>query len=172
MALSRWRLFLVNRIGLLPIVRYEINILRRCPQTPRNCLYLANVTMPSNPYRSQRRNRGPSGPRFRALALFRRLSWERVDHFVMQASEKPAQRRASQKERRAQRSLGIQPITQFAEINSLAAASGFRKRTAASRVKHRAHADLCVNLPCCPQTKRAPVPRWPSVPRGERHSRL
>src|ERR1700732_1212507 len=45
----------------------------------------------SNPHRSQRRNRAPSGPRFRALALLGRLSWERVDGFVMQASEKPAQ---------------------------------------------------------------------------------
>src|ERR1700732_3492734 len=45
----------------------------------------------SNPHRSQRRNRAPSGPRFRALALLGRLSWERVDAFVMQASEKPAQ---------------------------------------------------------------------------------
>src|SRR3984893_9038125 len=44
----------------------------------------------SNPHRSQRRNRAPSGPRFRALALLGRLSWERVDAFVMQASEKPA----------------------------------------------------------------------------------
>jgi Transposase zinc-binding domain len=41
--------------------------------------------------RSQRRNRAPSGPRFRALALLGRLSWERVDGFVMQASEKPPQ---------------------------------------------------------------------------------
>src|SRR6202011_4248956 len=47
----------------------------------------------SNPHRSQRRNRAPSGPRFRALALLGRLSWERVDAFVMQASEKPAQDR-------------------------------------------------------------------------------
>src|ERR1700732_3282348 len=47
----------------------------------------------SNPHRSQRRNRAPSGPRFRALALLGRLSWERVDGFVMQASEKPAQNR-------------------------------------------------------------------------------
>src|ERR1700732_1946891 len=47
----------------------------------------------SNPHRSQRRNRAPSGPRFRALALLGRLSWERVDGFVMQASEKPAQER-------------------------------------------------------------------------------
>src|SRR3984893_12210528 len=44
----------------------------------------------SNPHRSQRRNRAPSGPRFRAFALLGRLSWERVDGFVMQASEKPA----------------------------------------------------------------------------------
>ena len=43
----------------------------------------------SNPHRSQRRNRAPSGPRFRTLALLGRLSWERVDGFVMQASEKP-----------------------------------------------------------------------------------
>src|ERR1700732_2288627 len=50
----------------------------------------------SNPHRSQRRNRAPSGPRFRALALLGRLSWERVDGFVMQASEKPAQFRTSQ----------------------------------------------------------------------------
>ena len=45
----------------------------------------------SNPHRSQRRNRAPSSPRFRALAFLGRLSWERVDGFVMQASEKPAQ---------------------------------------------------------------------------------
>src|ERR1700732_1499922 len=49
----------------------------------------------SNPHRSQRRNRAPSGPRFRALALLGRLSWERVDGFVMHASEKPAQERKS-----------------------------------------------------------------------------
>jgi hypothetical protein len=39
-----------------------------------------------------RRNRAPSGPRFRALALLERLSWEHVYGFVMQASEKPAQK--------------------------------------------------------------------------------
>jgi hypothetical protein len=50
-------------------------------------------SLASNPHRSQRRNRAPSGPRFRALALLGRLSWERVDAFVMQASEKPAQER-------------------------------------------------------------------------------
>jgi hypothetical protein len=48
----------------------------------------------SNPHRSRRRrrNRAPSGPRFRALALLGRLSSERVDSLVMQASEKPAQK--------------------------------------------------------------------------------
>src|SRR3984893_10304933 len=50
----------------------------------------------SNPHRSQRRNRAPSGPRFRALALLGRLSWERVDALAMQASEKPAQDRTSE----------------------------------------------------------------------------
>jgi hypothetical protein len=48
----------------------------------------------SNPHRSQRRHRAPSGPRFRALALLGRLSWERVDGFVMQTSEKPAHKPA------------------------------------------------------------------------------
>src|ERR1700724_2504010 len=54
----------------------------------------------SNPHRSQRRNRAPSGPRFRALALLGRLSWERVDAFVMQASEKLAQAGISVPEKR------------------------------------------------------------------------
>src|SRR6202047_4862996 len=49
----------------------------------------------SNPHRAQRRNRAPAGPRFRALALLGRLSWERVDGFVMQASEKPVQLQTS-----------------------------------------------------------------------------
>src|ERR1700730_8363460 len=38
---------------------------------------------------------GLSRQRFSALALLGRLSWERVDGFVMQASEKPAQERTS-----------------------------------------------------------------------------
>ena len=48
-------------------------------------------SFPRIPIGSQRRNRAPAGPRFRALALLGRPSWERVDGFVTQTSEKPAQ---------------------------------------------------------------------------------
>ena len=51
------------------------------------------------------------------------------------------------------------------------ACSSFPKRTAAFRVKRRVHADLYMNRPGSPQTKRAPVLQWPSVPLGERRSR-
>jgi hypothetical protein len=75
------------------------------------------------------------------------------------------------KRARTQPSLGIRRLLRFA-INPSVAAPGFPKRTAAFPVKRRAHADLCVNLPGCPLTKRAPVLRSPSVPRGERRSHL
>jgi hypothetical protein len=71
-----------------------------------------------------------------------------------------------------QRPLGIQPVPQFAKITSPEAVPGSPKRTVAFLGKRLAHADLCMNLRGCPQTKRVPVPRWPSIPHGERHWRL
>ena len=57
------------------------------------------------------------------------------------------------------------------QINSSRARPEFPQRTAAFRVKRRAHADQCMNRPGGLQTRHVPVPRWPSVLRGERHSR-
>jgi hypothetical protein len=68
--------------------------------------------------------------------------------------------------------LGFPASTAIRRVKSSVATPVLPKRTAAFPVRRRAHADLCVNLPGCPQTTRGQVPRWPSIPRGEHHSRL
>jgi hypothetical protein len=68
--------------------------------------------------------------------------------------------------------LGFPASTAIRRVQSSVATPVLPKRTAAFPVRRRAHADLCVNLPGCPQTTRGQVPRWPSIPRGEHHSRL
>jgi hypothetical protein len=67
--------------------------------------------------------------------------------------------------------LGIQPALNSRKSNRRWLFRGFQKRTAAFRVKRLVHADLCMNRPGSPQTTRAPVLQWPSVPLGERRSR-
>ena len=83
-----------------------------------------------------------------------------------------ATKRTFPKERWTQRSLGIQPVPQFAKITSPGAVPGSPKRTVAFRVTRLAHADPCVNLPGCPQTMHAPDLRWPSIPHGGRPAHL
>src|SRR5712692_4028256 len=77
----------------------------------------------ANPHRPRRRNRAPSGPRFRALALLGRLSSERVDSLVMQASEKPAQNRTRRRVPRIWL-LGCTPQLRAAPTDIACAESG------------------------------------------------
>ena len=71
-----------------PLHRPTSQIAGRSPFRPRG----GRHPHASNPHSARRQNQTPSCPRFRALALLRRLPPERVDASVMQASEKPAQK--------------------------------------------------------------------------------